>query len=245
MAGAYARPYPVAMARLTLDISSELPRAIAWSDVMVKQLPFATSQALTQTAFAVRNELNQATPRFFDRPNRFTQTAFLYQRATKQDLTATVYANADKGRDRARYLQFGIQGGQRRQKGFEKKFLADIAASRQIPANAELLPTRLVSRDASGNVTLATIKRIQQGLNGKASGGFFIGKPRGGGANATLPPGIYRRSRSQLFPYFFATTQRSAYQPRLPMAQIGQEAAQRVFGDYLRSSLEKALAGAR
>jgi len=213
-----------------------------WISTLAKQLPYATSLALNQTAFDIRQTLNTDTTRFFDRPNRFTQSAFLVNKSTKQDLQVTVYANADKGYDRARYLQYGIEGGVRRQKGFEKKFLAEVAATARIPAGAELLPTRLVKLDSSGNVSLATIKRIQAGLQGKARGGFFIGQPRN---NPNLPPGIYRRSRSQLFPYFFATNKHFAYRPRFPIAQLGTDKAQAVFGGYLRSSLEKALATAR
>jgi hypothetical protein len=230
------------MASITLDIKSELPAALLWSTTLAKQLPFATSVALNQTAFDVRQTLNTGTTRFFDRPNRFTQTAFLVNKSTKQDLQVTIYANADKGYDRARYLQYGIEGGIRRQKGFERKFLAQVAATARIPSGAELIPTRLVKLDASGNVSLATIKRIQAGLQGNARGGFFIGQPRN---NPNLPPGIYRRSRSQLFPYFFATDKRSAYRPRFPIAQLGTDKAQAVFAGYLRSSLEKALATAR
>jgi len=230
------------MASITLDIKSELPMAMLWSTTLAKQLPFATSVALNQTAFDVRQTLNTDTTRFFDRPNRFTQTAFLVNKSTKQDLQVTIYANADKGYDRARYLQYGIDGGVRRQKGFEKKFLGQVAATARIPSGAELIPTRLVKLDASGNVSLATIKRIQAGLQGNARGGFFIGQPRN---NPNLPPGIYRRSRLQLFPYFFASDKRSAYRPRFPIAQLGTDKAQAVFAGYLRSSLEKALATAR
>lgn len=229
------------MATISLDIKSELPKAIRWTDQMTKQLPFAVSQALNATAFDARTALNGATRQYFDKPNRFTQSAFLVQKTNKRELEAIVYANAQQGRDRARYLRYGIQGGQRRQKGFEKKFLAEVTATARIPAGAQLVPTSLVKLDGSGNVSLSTIKRIQKGLNGSARGGFFIGTPKGG----DRPPGIYRRSREQLFPYFIATSQRATYQPRLPMAEIGQKTAQRRFGLYLRSSLEKALATAR
>jgi hypothetical protein len=229
------------MATLTLDIKSELPKAIRWTDAMTKQLPFAISQALNSTAFDTRAALNGATRQYFDRPNRFTQTAFLAGKSTKRTLEATVYANDQQGRDRARYLRFGIAGGTRPQKGFERKFLGSIVGTRTIPAGAQLQPTSLVKRDASGGVSLATIKRIQKGLSGKARGGFFVGTPRGG----DRPPGIYRRSREQLFPYFIATDQRARYQTRFPMAEIGQKVVQRRFGVYLRSSLEKALATAR
>lgn len=229
------------MATLSLDIKSELPKAIRWTDQMTKQLPFAISQALNSTAFDARIALNGATRQYFDRPNRFTQSAFLYSRSTKRNLEATVFANDQQGRDRARYLRFGIAGGTRPQKGFERKFLSQVVGTRSIPADAQLVPTGLVKLDASGNVSLATIKRIQKGLSGNARGGFFVGTPKGG----NRPPGIYRRSREQLFPYFIATDTRSRYSPRFPMADIGQKVAQRRFGVYLRSSLEKALATAR
>ena len=229
------------MATITLDIKSELPKAIRWTDTMTKQLPFAISQALNSTAFDARAALNGATRQYFDRPNKFTQSAFLADKSTKRNLEATVYANDQQGRDRARYLRFGIAGGTRPQKGFERKFLGSIVDTRTIPAGAQLQPTSLVKRDASGGVSLATIKRIQKGLTGNARGGFFIGTPKGG----DRPPGIYRRSRLQLFPYFIATQERATYRPRFPMGEIGQKVVQRRFGQYLRSSLERALASAR
>jgi len=229
------------MASISLDIRSELPKAIRWTDQMTKQLPFAISQALNSTAFDARVAINSSTRQYFDKPNRFTQSAFLAAKSTKRNLEATVYANDQQGRDRARYLRFGIAGGTRPQKGFERKFLGSIVDTRTIPAGAQLQPTSLVKRDASGGVSLATIKRIQKGLTGNARGGFFIGTPKGG----DRPPGIYRRSRLQLFPYFIATQERATYRPRFPMGEIGQKVVQRRFGQYLRSSLERALASAR
>jgi hypothetical protein len=229
------------MATITLDIKSELPKAIRWTDAMTKQLPFAISQALNSTAFDARTSINSSTRQYFDRPNRFTQTAFLAAKSTKRTLEATVYANDQKGRDRARYLRFGIAGGTRPQKGFERKFLAEVVGTQRIPSGAQLVPTALVKRDGSGGVSLATIKRIQKGLTGNARGGFFIGTPKGG----DRPPGIYRRSRERLFPYFIVTQERATYRPRFPIGQIGQKVVQRRFGQYLRSSLERALASAR
>ena len=54
-------PYPWHMASITLDIKSELPKAIRWTDTMTKQLPFAISQALNATAFDMRTAMNGAT----------------------------------------------------------------------------------------------------------------------------------------------------------------------------------------
>lgn len=229
------------MASLTLDIKSELPRLVAWSAAAQKQLPFATSQALNAVAFDARTAINASTRQFFDNPSRFTQTAFFVQRSTKRNLEAIVFAEAGRGKDRARYLKFGIQGGERVQKGFERKFLADVVGTRRVPANAQLVPTSLVKLNAQGNVSLATIKRIQKGLATKGNGTFFTGTPKGG----DRPPGIYRRSKGQLFPYFIAIEEQARYQRRLPIGQTAGRVTRTQFGGYLRTSLSKALETAR
>ena len=229
------------MASISLDISSELPKAIRWTDQMTKQLPFAISQALNSTAFDARVAINSSTRQYFDKPNRFTQTAFFVKRSTKRELEAVVYAEAAPGKDRARYLKYGIQGGRRTQKGFERKFLTEVVGTRSIPAGAQLVPTSLVKLNAQGNVSLATIKRIQKGLASQGNGTFFIGTPKGGNRTA----GIYRRSKGQLFPYFLAIQSKANYRGRLPIRDIGGKVAQRRFGGYLRSSLSKALETAR
>lgn len=222
---------------INLSVESELGPAIRWSGQLMAQLPFATSQALNRTAFQIQQGLNYETTRYFDRPTAFTQRAFRYTKASKTNLEVVVGAAPLQ----ARYLRLGIQGGSRPAKGFERKFLSSIVDTRGIPANAQLVPTSLVRTDGSGNVSLATIKRIQAGLNGKARGGFFYGKPRGG----DRPVGIYRRSREQLFPYFLAIDSRASYQPRFPIMQLGTRKAQQVFGGFLRTSLSEALRTAR
>jgi hypothetical protein len=229
------------MASITLDIRSELPKAIVWTDTMTKQLPFAISQALNSVAFESRTAINSSTRQYFQNPSRFTQNAFYVQRSSKRNLEAVVYAEAASGRDRARYLRYGIQGGERAQKGFERKFLSAVVGTSRIPENSQLVPTSLVRLNAQGNVSLATIRRIQKGLATTGTGTFFVGTPKGG----NRPAGIYRRSRGQLFPYFIAIDQQARYQRRFPIGEIAGKVTQRRFGDYLRSSLQKALETAR
>lgn len=225
------------MATITLNIKSELPKMIKWTDTMTKQLPFAISQALNSTGFDMRTSLNSATRQYFDRPAPFTQRAFIVQKGSKRNLEVTVLANKRQNL----YLRTQVTGGPRNQKGFEKKFLSNIIGTQSIPSNTQLIPTSLVKLNAQGNVSLATIKRIQQGMTGSARGGFFAGTPKGG----KLPFGIYRRSREQLFPYFVATSGPARYTPRFPMQDIGNKVVQRRFGQYLRSALERAVASAR
>jgi hypothetical protein len=225
------------MATITLDIKSELPKAIRWTDSIVKQLPFAISQALNSTGFDMRTSLNSATRQYFDKPAPFTQRSFIVQKGSKRDLQVTVLANKRQNL----YLRTQVSGGPRKQKGFERKFLADIVGTQSIPSNTQLAPTALIKLNAQGNVSLATIKRIQQGISSTAKAGFFAGVPKG----TSLPFGIYRRSKGKLLPYFVATSGPARYRPRFPMQEIGTKVVERRFGQYLRSALERAIASAR
>jgi len=66
-------PYPWHMAAITLDIKSELPKAIRWTDAMTKQLPFAIAKAMTESAKKAQVALKAQTPRYVDRPTPFTE----------------------------------------------------------------------------------------------------------------------------------------------------------------------------
>jgi hypothetical protein len=226
---------------IQLSIDQDLSRATAWTQAVGKQLPFATSVAINNVAFDARKSINDGTKGAFHVPVKFTQSAFLVQKSKKRDLTAFVYAQDKKGKDRARYLRFGIQGGTRPQKGMDVFFERGVPNDGTIPAGAYFMPTSLVKTNASGNVTQATLRRISKGLSGAASGGFFVGTPKGGGR----PPGIYRRSREQLHPYFIATTDRPDYTGRFNIEAIGGKVIQRNFGKHFDAALSKALASAR
>lgn len=222
------------MATITLDIKSELPKAIRWTDTMTKQLPFAISQAINRTAFDMRDAMNGATRQYFKDPVPFTQRAFLVNRSSKRDLTAEVYAE----RRRARYLRTLITGGERGQKPVERRFLAKAEAS--MPKGSVLVPAA-VKLTAAGNVSLATLKRIDSQIGGKGRNSVFLGRPEGAGR----PPGVYQRmARGKLKPLFIAVP-RARYGKLYPMAEIGQKVIDRRFGDYLRSSLERAVSTAK
>ena len=225
---------------LTID-QGDLKRATAWSKTVAKQLPFATSVALNDVAFKARLALNGATNQYFNAPTKFTQSAFLVQKSKKAQLVAVVYANNQQGRNRARYLRYGIQGGQRVAKGFER-FFAGADNDGTLPPGTTLVPTSLVKTTAQGNVSVATLKSISKGLSTtNKRGGFFVGTPRGG----NRPPGIYRRSREQLFPYFIKASAAPRYTGRFPIQDVGSKVVQRNFNQQLMIALEKALATAR
>jgi len=226
---------------LSLTIDQDLSKATAWTARVQKQLPFATSVAINNVAFDVRKSLNQGTRGAFHQPVKFTQSAFLVQKSKKRSLIATVFAQDKKGKDRARYLRFGIKGGQRPQKGLDVFFARGVPNDGTIPNGAFFIPTGLVKTNAAGNVTQATLKRISKGINSNPSGGFFVGTPRGG----SRPPGIYRRSRAALQPYFIATTDKPDYRARFNIESISAKVVERRFGSHFNQALSKALSTAR
>ena len=227
-------PYPWHMAAITLDIKSELPKAIRWTDAMTKQLPFAISQALNSTGFSIRTSLKGASRQYFNNPTTFIQNAWQVDKSNKRNLAVTVFPEAK----RVRYLRKNITGGQRGPKPFEIKYLSQASAS--LPAGSKLVPAN-IPLNAQGNVSLATLKRITGKIATTGKGSVFIGTPTGG----NRPPGVYQRvNRWVLVPLFVAVPS-ATYRPIFPIHDIGAKVAQRRFGGYLRSSLEKALASAR
>jgi len=226
------------MAGLNVSISTNVSEAGRWAGAITKQFNYAASVALNNTAFDARASINGATRQYLDKPVTFTQNAYLVAKATKTNLDAVVYPEAL----RRRYLRFSVHGGTRPQKGFERRFLGQLVASRGVPADSQLMPTPLVKLTASGNVSLATIRSIESGLSTtNAKGGFFFGIPRGG----DRPPGIYRRSKQQLFPYFIATTDAGSYRAQFPIEDIAGKVVRRRYSDYFQTALERAIATAR
>ena len=233
---------------LTIDFDSA--KADAYTKAVKKQLPFATSVALNNTGFDVREGLNKGTQGAFHKPVKFTQKAFLVKKSKKRQLIAVVYAQDAEGKDRARYLRFGTAGGTRPQKGYEKYFGKGVPNDGSIPSGSYFVPGPRVKINAAGNVTLATLKKIDKGLTGKGTksvsgskvrGGFFIGTPR----NNNLPPGIYRRSRKQLHPYFIATQNKPNYKKRFDIQKIGNKVIQRRFNAHFNAALIKSLKTAK
>ena len=196
---------------LSIKAIGDFNKAIAWAEAAQKQEAFSISQGLNRTAFDVRTGLNKGTISAFNKPVTFTQKAFLVKKSSKRDLKTFIFAIDKKGKDRARYLRFGVGGG------------------------SFFMPGPHVKTNASGNVTRATLKRITKGLAGSKRGGFFIGTPR----NNNMPPGIYRRSREQLFPYFIATTNKPDYTSRFNIQGIGDKIVQRRLLKYTQEALDK------
>jgi len=81
-------------------------------NVSRKQIPFAASQAINDTATQSQRALRTNARKQLDRPTPFTLRGFTVQRSHKNKLTAYVYVN----KIQEKYLRFQIEGGTRKDK---------------------------------------------------------------------------------------------------------------------------------
>jgi hypothetical protein len=198
------------------------------------QLPFATSLALNQTARDAQLALKAQTSIAFNQPTAFTRSAFRYSKSTKTSLVAEVFNSPDRP-----FIGTQTFGGRRRWKDYEG-FIRGLAASSGQPLPpGKLLPTSL-AQNAAGNPKRSLFAQIQSNLSTTDRGGFFIGTPRGGST-----PGVYRRSRLRLFPYFIVADNEPTYQPRFPFERTANASIARTFPTHLSKAIDRALASAR
>lgn len=215
---------------LAVDLRSDVDKIVRKLGAFdSRQLPFAVAKSLTATAKAVQEQATNDIPNAFVAPTSFTRRAFTIKAARKGDLVAWVFAKDAQ----ARYLAFGIQGGERRVKGFERRIDA-IGGE----ANVMLVPTRNVRKDASGNVSLATIRRIAGQANAKK---FFIGTPQGQGRGF----GVYERMRGGKLRALLVEADVKPYRKRLDLMGIGVRVIRARFGVELEAAIRHALATAR
>jgi hypothetical protein len=219
------------MIQLSID-DAGIDKAKLFVATIKNQLPYATSVAINNVAFNVRKDLGQQTTTSFVNPTKYTQSAFRYTKSTKASLEATVFADPTR-----RFFPTQIQGGDRRAKPYEG-FLRGLGNG-AIPSGGRLVPTSTIL-NAAGNPKKNIFGTIANKLSTIDRGGVFIGTPKGGERR----PGVYRRSKGQLFAYFVHVDQVS-YQPRFPMERVGMATAKRLFPTELNKALERALNSAR
>ena len=219
---------------LDITVTHDVRRLIDFASESRKQLPFATSLALNDTGFDMRNAFNKSTLSVFNKPTSFTQKAFLTTKSKKRNLIVHVFAKDKENNDAARYLRFGVHGGARPPKGFERYFSG-------LPNDGTIGPYYLPAKvkvNASGNITKATLRKISGSI---ISGTSFIGTPK----NSTRPPGIYERKKSKLLPKFITTNRKPTYTGRFDLQQIGDKVVSRRFNIHLNKALDRALRTAK
>jgi hypothetical protein len=221
---------------IQLSIDQDLKGFERFTKNYRKQLPFASSVALNSTGFDIRQALNKGTLGAFDKPTTFTQKAFLTTKSKKTNLVVHIFAKDKEGSDAARYLRFGVQGGARPPKGFERYFSG-------LPNDGSIdryfMPTKQTKRDGKGNITRPTLKKLSTRVT---TGTAFIGTPR----NSTRPPGLYvREKNNKLLAKFITTSSKPTYRRRFNIEAIAGKVVQRRFNQHFDKAMSKAIATAK
>jgi hypothetical protein len=189
--------------------------------LIAKQLPFALSRAINDTAKDVVEAERKEMARAFDRPTPFTLNAFYIKRATKTDLVAEV---TSKDRQ-STYLPMQAEGGVDR------------------PLNLALLMPVNTSLNAYGNLPRGAIKRML----GRPD--TFVARQRRK-VTSHLVPGIYKRAKTKGSERS-ALTLLVKFKPSAEVAPIfhflpvAQETAAKALTGHFAQRVAEALATAR
>lgn len=226
------------------------------------QVPFATMQTLNALAFQAREAWKVEAERSFDRPTPLTKNAALFKKATKTNLEAKVFVRdeAFKGNAPVKYLFAQVEGGDRRQKGFER-WLAGVGILKQ---GQRAVPGRGAKLDQYGNIRGGELTKILSQLRAspdqyanqtdtsrarrrrrKARGGeyFAVTQQRG-----SLQPGVYERinfgfGSAVKSVLFFVDGAR--YQKRYNVYDVGTQIFNERYAAEFDVQLARALASAR
>ena len=185
-----------------------------------KQIPFATSKALNDTADAVAKRLTEQMDTHLDRPTPFTKRAFLTgsgrfkgKRSNKRNLEAIIIADKIQNE----YLALNVFGGVRTPK-----------------RKAIMIPTGKLGTNKYGNLPRSTQRQMVA-----EKGKFFK-------ANTAhnLEPGIYRRTKTGI--EMVATYETTAnYRKIYPVKDLGAAAVQYWWPIKARQAVTLALKTAR
>lgn len=196
----------------------------------------------------------------FDRPTPFISRGFKYTKATRENLTATVYADDYIGPDPQSTLMAQVFGGARKPKRFE---LA-LRAKGILPQDQFVVPGKDARIDVYGNMSGAQIVQILSALSAfKDDGvGFIANKSRRKGARVNsntnnmfvinsvgrksadflnehneiinrvqgLPMGIYQRVGKYGIKQLMKFIKQPTYTRRFNFFEDGHRLAEQVFG---------------
>ena len=231
---------------IRLNIKSELPTAIKWTNQHTKQLPYSISQAINASVQGSKflpgskqksalNTLAGSSRRYLDKPKPSTQKGFRATIAKKSTLTSVITPK-DRPYNQNRYLSGSILGGTRRAK-YDALFVNHPTA-KDMPRNSKLVPTGFLDKhkDQYGNVKKSFINKLYKsvGTGNRTGNNIFIGKPKGG----ARPAGVYRREREYVLRPLFIAQSTVSYNAIFPAKKEAEGAITKTFGLYLRRQLQ-------
>lgn len=245
------------MSLIRIRIDNDIKRTLRQIDANRKQQRVAAAIALTKTVKAAVPKQYDEMRRVFDRPTRYTLNSLHIRPATPSRLVAEVgLKDRTSGTPAAKFLDPQIQGGARRQKGFER-LLSRAGVLRQ---GWLAVPARGARLDAHGNVSRGQLVQILSVLRAFSNVGFnanitersraknrkprdyFVSGPVVAAKAANggrLPFGIYeRKGRSHIVSVFlFVSAVR--YRKRYRFQEINEAVYHAVFPRVFQAELQR------
>ena len=205
------------------------------NDVQLRQMPYATANALNSTAFQTQRVLKFMMKKKLDRPMPFSVKGILVDKADKRQgslIKSSVFIGGSEGsrfgEDRVKYLGWQVEGGVR---------MAGGAGTG--------VPTRNAELNKYGN-----IKGRRSGLVKKKN--QFIGTIRGitgvwerGHRSKRGDWSEAKKSRASNVRLLIAFERQVNYKPKFPFYKIATRVIRNNFHKHMESSLRQALASAR
>jgi hypothetical protein len=194
------------------------------SNIQRKQLPFAISQALNDTAMEAREVATANLETYLDKPVPFTKRAIRYTKSTKRHLVATVQIAPTQ----YAYLKHQIKGGRR----FPNRKAIPVPFKNQPTNQYGNLPRGTIGKLlAKPNTFSGSIK----GVAGIWQRGHYS---RGGKFS------VATKSRSTAVRLLVAWEKDVDYQARYPYSQIVKAVVRTKFQRHLKARLAAALQSA-
>lgn len=232
------------------------------ANLAMRQMPFAASKALNQTAVELKAFNRIQMKRRFDDPVRYTLDAFMIDRSHKRKLVAGV-RRKDKPSGK-HYLEVQAAGGVRPRKGVEKMMDQRIAYPGILRA---VIPTSKGNgQTKNGNINMGEVNRALAGLGAsysstaytrnrqrtaeskrnlqKRPSQYFVSEP---GQGRSKTGGIYKRSPAgnKVTKVFHFLDYAPQYRKKLPFRSYMTKQAKLSFPKNLRREMRAALRTAK
>ena len=211
---------------MEISVKTDIKAATRWlTSIQKKQVPYATSQALNDTAFDARKAVQVQLPRKLNKPTPWTIRGVRVNKSSKRHLTSSVYFSAD----RAKYMKFQIDGGTRR-----------------TPAGGTIVMPKEIKQNKYGNIPRGKIRKLLQRPD------TFIGTIKGipgvwqrGHISKSGKFSARTKSRASNIRLLARFEDEATYTPRFPMRKIVTGVARSKFKRHFNQRLAAALRTAR
>jgi hypothetical protein len=247
---------------IPVDIRIDLRRfERSLTDIERQQFPYAMMLALNETAKGGRLQVQREMDQVFDRPTPYAKRGVVYDRATKQKLTAAVVVTGDRtkgGLPATAFLGPQIQGGERTHKAFERQLIERGLMDRRMVA----VPAQRTPLDRYGNMTQGFLNRVMSDLQIDYRGAgatrvrtnaslkrnknyrkarYFVPAK-----DSRLYPGVYQRepSSNAIFPVILFIPSES-YRIRLQLKDVVTRYVENHIRDNFEAAFARAVASAR